>query len=195
MLPDFPIQKARLLNLWTEYLRRREREYLGYLASAPSYTHHEGNRWRIEGEGGYSNESSYQLIEAEFSLQVKEIPYLTPDEIQKKLDEVAQEMAKQRHRGIIESIQAVATKVGNVGQRQLGKDAYLEALDKILLSFDDEGNPSSPVLLISPELHEAIKDDMETWNQDPEFLERYAKIIQRKREEWRDRESRRKLVD
>lgn len=195
MLPDFPIQKAKLLNLWTEYLRRREREYLGYLASAPSYTHHEGNRWRIEGEGGYSNESSYQLIEAEFSLQVKEIPYLTPDEIQEKLDEVAQEMAKQRHRGIIESIEAVATKVGNVGQRQLGKDAYLEALDKILLSFDDEGNPSSPVLLISPELHEAIKDDVETWNQDPEFLERYAKIIQRKREEWRDRESRRKLVD
>jgi hypothetical protein len=191
MLPDFPAQKDRLLRLWTDYLRQKEREYLGYFATAPSYVHYEGDRWGIKREDGTTSESGYESTELEFSFSIEEIPDLTPEKIRQKLDTVAEEMAKQRIKRILKDIKQAAARVGNAGNRRLTKDVYLEALNAILLSFDKKGNLNPPVLFISPE----FKDDVATWEQDPEFVARRREIIERKQEEWRARESRRKLVD
>jgi hypothetical protein len=46
-----------------------------------------------------------------------------------------------------------------------------------------------------PKMWETIKDDVTSWEQDPELDARYKEIIARKKEAWRARESRRKLVD
>ena len=191
MIPDFPSQKSKLLELWTEYLRYKQRERLGYLATAPHYTHHEGDQWSTKGEDGTIARSDYESIEAEFSVHVNEIPGLTTEEIARKFDGIAEELARQMSTKVLEDIQQAATRVGNAGNRRLTKDAFLEALEHLLLSFDKHGNPSRPTLLIPPELAEEVS----TWEQDPDFEHRYSQIIERKREEWRDRESYRKLVD
>lgn len=198
MLPDFPVQKAKLSEFWNEYLRKKHYEYLGYFANIPSHRHYEGNRWHLEREDGTVSNSEYGLIEDEFSVHIDEVPSLTPEKIAQKLDKVAEEMARQMVRHIVEDISQAAEKVGNTvdaGGRRLTKETFLEALYKMLLSFDKQGNLKPPAILIHPKLWESIKNDVTTWEEDPEFVARHEEIIVRKREIWHDRESRRKLVD
>jgi hypothetical protein len=130
-------------------------------------------------------------MEAEFAVHINEVPRLTAEAIAQRLDGIAEELAKQMRTKALEDIRQAATRVGSAGTRRLTKDAFLEALDHLLVSFDKHGNPSRPTLLIPPELAEEVS----TWEQDPDFANRYSQIIERKREEWRDRESCRKLVD
>jgi hypothetical protein len=198
MLPDFPTQKARLLRFWTAYLRRKEREYLGYFATAPSYTHHEGDRWTIQREDGTSSESTYREIEVEMSIATDEVPNLTPDRIAKKLDSVAEKLAKQMHQGIMEGLNQAIDQAGtgvDAKGSPLTKELFLEMLDRMLLPFDKDGNLIPPTIMMHPRMWETHKEEVKSWEQDPEFRARHEEIIERKREEWRDRESCRKLVD
>jgi hypothetical protein len=198
MLPDFPAQKDRLLRLWTDYLRQKEREYRGYFATIPSYSQHEGNRWGVERGNGTVSESGFKLVEAGVSVHVDEVPNLTPEKIAQKIDTTAQKMARQTVQGILEDINRAVHESGraiDAEGRRFSKESFLEALDSIVLSFDENGNPTMPTVIMHPKLWETIKDDVRTWEQDPEFVARREQIIERKREAWRDRESRRKLVD
>jgi hypothetical protein len=74
-------------------------------------------------------------------------------------------------------------------------DHFLEALEKMLIDFDEDGNPFMPSILISPEDWERIKSDFPKWDTDPENKKKIQSIINKKRDEWYDRESHRKLVD
>jgi hypothetical protein len=198
MLPDFPTQKSRLVRFWTAYLRRKEREYLGYFATAPSYTHYEGDRWSIQREDGISSESTYREIEAEMSIPTNEVPNLTPDRIAQKLDSVAEKLAKQMRQGIMEdlnqAIDQTGTRVDAEGSPPT-KELFLEMLDRMLLPFDKDGNLIPPAIIMHPTMWETHGEEMKNWEQDPEFRARHEEIVERKREEWRARESRRKLVD
>jgi hypothetical protein len=198
MLPDFPTQKARLLRFWTAYLRQKQREYLGYFATAPSYTHYEGDRWTIQREDGTSSESTYREIDAEMSIPTNAVQNLTPDKIAQQLDSVAEKLAKQIHQGIMEGLNRAIEQAGT-GLDAKGspptKELFLEMLDRMLLPFDKDGNFIPPTILMPPKMWETHKEEMQSWEKDPEFSARHEEIVEKKREEWRVRESRRKLVD
>lgn len=198
MLPDFPVQKARLLEFWNRYFAQKHNEYLGYFSECPSYSQHEGNRWAVEREDGTTSESGYESIEAGFPVRVDEVPNLTPEKIAQKIDIAAQEMARQMVQGILEDISHAVDESGrtvDAGERPFTKELFLKGLDSIEMGFDENGNPIMPKVMMHPKLWETIKDDIKTWEQDPEFTKRFNQIIERKREAWRARESRRKLVD
>ncbi|WP_162909438.1 hypothetical protein [Aggregatilinea lenta] len=195
MLPDFPIQKNKLMDFWNEYLIRKQYHYAGFVGNIPSFRHHEGGKWRIERIDGSVSESGYEAIEANFTLQNDEIPFLTPAEIAQKLDQVAREIAGKVSRSTFKKLSEYAVTDGNVESEPIGPDTFLHALEKIDLSFDSSGNPVNPTIVMSPMLWDAIKDDIPKWEQDPEFEKQHSQIIDRKREDWRVRESNRKLVD
>lgn len=198
MLPDFPVQKARLLEFWNRFFVQKHHEYLGYFSEFPSYSQHEGNRWIVEREDGTISESGYEPIEAGFSVHVDEVPNLTPEKIARKIDTAAQEMARQMVQGILEDIGHAVNESGrtaDAGERPFTKELFLKGIDSIELSFDESGKPVMPTVIMHPKLWETIKDDVKIWEQDPEFKARFNQIIERKREAWRARESRRKLVD
>ena len=113
MIPDFPDQKSELLQLWNDYLGYKQREHLGYLATAPRYTHHEGDQWSIKREDGTIARSDYEPIEAEFSVHIDELPRLTTEAIAQRLDGIAEELAKQMRTKALEDIRQAATRVGN----------------------------------------------------------------------------------
>jgi len=180
------------------YLEQKVREYLGPFAQSPHYTHQEGVSWEVTREDGTCTESGYQAIEAEFSVSADEISKLTPEKIRQKLDAVAQDMARQVRQNafqkINEAIEESGTAIDAKG-RPLSKELLLQALDSVDWGFTKDGDPIPPTLLMHPNFWETVKDDMAAWDKDEACSAQFERMIQRKREQWRDRESRRKLVD
>ncbi len=198
MLPDFPRQKAKLLKHLNTYLIRKQQEYLGVFNKIPSYTHHEGDRWSIEKEDGTVSEQMYQEVEAGFSIRRDETPNLTPERVMEELDKVAQEMAKQQVQGIVKKINQAVDESGrsiDAKGSPLTKELILQALDSVEFGFDENGRPELPALIMHPPGWAKYKDEIKLWEQDPEFNQRFKAMVEKKREGWRDRESRRKLVD
>ena len=62
MLPDFPVQKAKLMENLSHYFKQKHREYLGFFSTIPSHRNHEGDRWKIERDDETVSESGYQSV-------------------------------------------------------------------------------------------------------------------------------------
>ena len=70
----------------------------------------------------------------------------------------------------------------------MSQELALEMLERV------EWAPKS-VLLTHPVMAEALGKQWQEWEKDRDFMKRYNEVMTRKREQWRDRESHRKLVD
>ncbi|MCK4818719.1 hypothetical protein KA005_23305, partial [bacterium] len=91
----------------------------------------------------------------------------------------------------------VTAKTGNVvdaGGQPLSHELLLKTLETIQLDFDDNGKPIMPTLVVSPQQYEKIKVKNIEWENDPECQKQFEQMMNRKRKEWHDRESNRKLV-
>lgn len=67
---------------------------------------------------------------------------------------------------------------------------------KVEWSFDPETEePTGMSFVMHPDTAAKIIPLVKEWEQKPEFKARYEQLVERKREEWRARENRRKLVD
>jgi hypothetical protein len=107
-------------------------------------------------------------------------------------------MAREMSKNIYAEIARVTNQVGNSLNAQgqpLSKELFLQMFEKVDMDFDENGNWNPPAIIMAPELWEAKKDEMKSWENDPDFQSKHSAIIARKKEEWRDRENRRKLVD
>lgn len=198
MLPDFPTEKEKLLKRWSDFLEQKRREYLGFFADTPGYRHYEGNRWITTRADGSVFETNYKTIESGLSIHVNEVPDLTPDKIARKLAAVAREIADQMEHEIFQTFIRGAEKSGRSvrsKQQPFDRNTFLDALEAIDVSFDSAGKIHGLTVFIPPSVAERIKDELEEWEHDSEFNARYERIVEQKREEWRDRESRRKLVE
>jgi len=63
------------------------------------------------------------------------------------------------------------------------------------MNFDPKTRRPELVFWAGPKMVEAMQKAWEDWKQDREFMRKYNELMARKYEHWRDRESRRKLVD
>ncbi len=198
MLPDFPVQKAKLMETISSYFQQKYDEYLGFFSTIPSYRNHEGDLWNMGSSDETVNETGYQDIKSGLSIHYDEVPTLTIEKIMDKIDVMAEDMAKQTSQGIIADINQAIEEGGttiNAEGEPFSKEMFLEMLDSIELYFDKTGELDPPAILMHPKMWDKIKDDVASWEQDPALDARHNEIIARKKEAWRDRESRRKLVD
>ena len=195
MLPDFPEEKQKLLNIWTDYLERKRNQLMGLFSMNEHFNHHEGNRWRIERSDGTISESEYNTVQGDFSVSVDEAPTLTPEKIAAKLDTIADQMASEMTREIFATIEQAADEAGNsinAKGQPLTQDLFLELLSRIEIDFTKDGIPLMPTMVVPPGFDKSVLDK---WNNDPEMGKKHEEIMSKKREEWNEREARRKLVD
>ena len=181
-----------------ERLVIKQKEYLGYFSTIPSYAHHEGHEWTVVNQGGTENTQEYVNLGSEFSIKVDDVPRMGPQDILGLIDSAAEDSARKMHDQIILSITRSVDEAGtaiDAKGRTLSQDLFLQALDSMQLDFDTEGYLIPPTVIMHPKLWEAKKDEMKSWEQDPEFVRRHTALIDRKREEWSAREACRKLVD
>lgn len=198
MLPDFPKEKALLAKFWNEYLIRKNRELLGIFSEITSFTVHEGDRWKIERTDGSQSEQPYEEMSSGFTIDLNEVPNLTPDIIKSKLDAVAEDAARQLSQSIFREIRQATEEVGNTinaNGQPFTKEHLLELFEKIETEFGPNGEWIPPSIVMHPDAWKANEEKFKEWEQDKEFADRQTEIINKKREAWHAREALRKLVD
>jgi len=115
-----------------------------------------------------------------------------------KFKKIAEHLAEAQGKMVLTTVSEAAESVGNVvsAKDMPIREALLEMQRKIQLDFDPRtGEPHQHTMVLNPETFEKIKDDLENLERDPEFLAELSEIRQEKWMDWRDRESRRRLVD
>jgi hypothetical protein len=198
MLPDFPKEKALLAKFWNEYLARKNRELLGVFSEATSFAIHEGDRWKIERMDGSESEQPYEEMSSGFTINLNEVPNLTPEKIKLMLDQVAEDSARQMSERMFREIQLATEAVGNTVNANGGpitKEHILEMFEKIETEFGPNGEWIPPALVMHPSAWKVNEAKFKEWEQDKDFNDRQTEIINKKREAWYAREALRKLVD
>ncbi len=198
MLPDFPATKTELKKAVTERLRRWVHGESTLLSTVRHFMVHEGDSFTIQRSDGTIEKSPYQEAAVEITIDKADIATFTPQALVEKIDKMAREMAEKTSKMMIERLHHISEEEGQVVDargKPLSPDLLLEALERMDIDFDKNGKPSGLHMLVGPELWARVQAKAAEWEADPEFQRRRIEMLARKREAWRDRQSRRKLAD
>lgn len=198
MLLDFISVKKRISKDLTSYLREKVKNSDPFIRQLRRKTQHEGTRIQVRTYDGYNDEIEYKTIGSEFNIQIEEIIREGPNAFIKHIDKLAEDILGQQSGIVFQKLNEITSKTGNVidaHDEPFTPERLLEALDKIEMEFDENGQPTNLVIVMHPNLWDKIKGKIPIWEADPEFKKKHNSIIEKKRREWLDRENNRKLVD
>lgn len=197
VLPDLPSLKQDIQRLIDRYLHSQVHARLGVFDQSPKHIVHEGNRMRVIRADGSIDETDPQQASSEMLLKMDEVPSMSVQQRVKKLDEMAEDMARQMSEHLYGALSAGLNKAGQVVNRNgvpFDIEVLFEVLEKIQLEFDESGKHNQISVVIPPALASRVKEVFEQITSDPQLKVRHEEIILKKKLEWRDREAARKLV-
>ena len=197
MLPDFLETKEKLQKMLYYEMMQTYLTHMGPLADVPVSIIFEGNKTVVIREDGSSEERNLEEITTELQVKFEEVEEMPHEMVLNKINGVTEEMVGKIKKSFYEQIEKSADEVDNVvsaGGKPFSMDLFFELLEKIDIDFDKAGNPSGLAFVAGPKLFPSIAKVISQAEADPENDRRYKAIIERKREEWRVRESNRKLV-
>ena len=197
MLPDYLKVKKQLQKMLQYRLDYKYLSNMGPLANIPESMVFEGNQTVLIREDGSVNDRDPAVAIADIRVELSEVERMNPAIVLNKIDKAAEEMARQLGKAFYEEIGRLADEgdqVVAVDANAFSIDTYFEMLERIELDFDDAGNPGEIMAPVHPKHFPAVKAALEKAKGNPETERRYHEIIERRREEFRVRESNRKLV-
>ena len=193
MLPDFLKTKEKLKKMHNTKMKEAQLQHLGPFADTSKSEIFEGNKVILIRSDGSREEIEMKKVEGKMEIKLKEVEEMTHERVLDKIDTTAREMAKQIAKEGYETLSQAAAEVGNVTSadgESLSVDLLLECLEKMHLSFDEEGQPSGLRLVAHPKMSSALEKIYSQIESHP----RYQELMERKREEERVRENNRELV-
>ena len=197
MLPVFPKIKKKHVEAINKYLKELIQQ--DPLFSGIRVEHHfEGSRMSYKTVDGEPNETEYQAASSEFEVKREDVIAKGAMAYVENLRDAAEEMKRQKAGYFFEKLKEVTDKTGNIvnGKGQpFSFELFVESIKKIWIDFDEGGKPIMPTMVVSPELGEKLRVILPEWEKNPEYKKTIDDIIDKKRKDWNDRESRRKLVD
>lgn len=197
MLPDFPNIKAKLVKLLLSKTRMAQSLNLGPLADIKKTKQFEGNKAFLIREDGSIDEIEFKEFGANLPItDLKSVESQTPEDIIKMFNNAGKDIAKQQSKLTYEKINKGVKEVGNVidaGGKPFCLDDFFRAIEKIQIDFDNFGNPYMPTFVGGQKAIESVYKVLPQL-EDPLYKKRYNELMEKKKEEWRDRESNRKLV-
>lgn len=190
MLPDFTKVKNKL-NHGTYLYMIKNFHQTSLLSSMKKQIHFEGDGFSIQDDDN-EKKSKYKEFSSSFEITNDELLNKGPIAYIEGMLGAIDEMDKQGERLVIDRMKEASEKSGNVlkYKGKLTPDNILEMYEMASISFDENGNHGY-VLMGGDDCNEAV-EELRT-NQ--EYIEKYEKIIEKKRKEWNDSENNRKLVD
>jgi hypothetical protein len=197
MLPDYPRLKGRLKEKFEAMVSEKIQEE-PLLSQIRRTIVHEGNIFAVTSYEGYSTKSEYEQFASGFNIDVDTIIEKGPNAFYEKVPSLSREIADKMAHQTISTMEKVTEATGNVvtGKEGITPNLILDTLEKIEIGFDESRNPIMPTIVMSPQDFEIFKSKEKEWEaQAPAIEARRKEIIEKKRKEWVDRESRRKLVD
>lgn len=201
MLPDFKSTKKKIETAIYSTVTNKVHDG-PLLSQIPKKVHLEGQKHSFIDSTGEYVENEYDKVDSQFSIGNEEVLEKGLFCLVEKCIKATDEMNEKITLGVIEEIKKAAAKAGNEinSKGKSPAEVYLESVETIQVDFDDRGDPYLPSLYTDPST--ALRENKrskEYFDKNPnheyEFNEKLDKIIEKKREEWDDRESNRKLVD
>ena len=193
MLPDFLKTKEKLKKMLDSEMEKAQFRHMGPFADTPKSNIFEGDEVILIRADGSREGVEMEKAEVKIEIKLEEVEEMTHEKVLDKIDTIAREMAKQIAKIGYETMSKAAEEVGNVTSANgepLSIDLLLKGLDKIHLSFDEEGQPSGLRLVAHPKMAPSLEKIYSQLESHP----RYQALMERKREEWRVRENNRELV-
>lgn len=140
----------------------------------------------------------YQKAQVEYRLEHSKMIEMSPEDVFAIIDEKAKDMGGQMAKYHFQVLDATIKETGNSvdakGQK-LTPELFLESIRKISISFDKNGNPKLPTIVISEKMSKAWERVMKEAEADPEHKAEFDKIIAQKKKEYYAEQASRKLVD
>ena len=180
-----------------EYLIQAQAKYAGFLEKGHMVMLFEGKKGILVREDGSVDDDEPEPIQARIEINISEIEQMTPQDMIKKFDDMAKEMARQASANFFGKLNKLVEEAGtkiSAGGKPFSVELYLAMLDKVFIPFDEKMNPTLPVPIIHPTHEKNIKEAFEKLENDKEIKAKYDAIIARKREQWLVGESARELV-
>jgi hypothetical protein len=197
MLPDFINIKQATAKSLINLVRKEVAGGDPFLSQIRRRTVHEGHKLKMQAHEGEGSIVGFEEIEAAFSARHEEIIKDGPDAFIGPLLELATELQGKEAGLVFRRLEEITDATGNVVDargREFSPELLLEMIEKADMGFDEQGNVTSQIV-ISPRTMELVRDKLEEWYKDPGNKARVDALLDRKRQEWRDRENNRKLVD
>lgn len=191
MLPDFPAMR-RILDDAARFRLHMKARSMSVIASLiPSITQHEGSLMSYHQVGTGTITHGYDELITPLQFPLEEIPSMVGEKLEAKLDALADVMAKQTSDLFYKKMDEITARTGNSIDLKGGPITQQIMLEMYELT---DWSPSS-VFIAHPVMAEEIGKKWQEWQTDAGFMKKFTEIDRRKKEEWRDRESNRKLVD
>jgi len=197
MLPDFPDLKRKLARKLRARMRDVHAAHTAPMSAAGLVCIHEGNRVLSIDEDGIESQIPMKNHRVTVTITDAEVESLTSAQIIARFDDAARQMAMKTGKTFIESLDRSVQSVGNVVsyQGRITANDLFAMWEKVLIDFDEQGRPQLPTLVCGSKMFSEVSEILPALGDDPALKQRFAKLMTQKYEEWRDRESSRKLVD
>lgn len=193
MLPDFPEIKEKIQKKYLSYIEKNSNSDL--LNQIPKETLLEGDKLEVNRCGEKIN-IEFKKIESCINIDIKSIERLEGKHIFTEINKCADELKRQKSSDFYTNIFKAVDKVGNNIDAQgepLQPKHIFQLLEKISINFKRDGT-FSPYIVAHPGIQQKVVEVINTILTTPELKKQYDELIEKKRREWRDRESNRKLV-
>lgn len=197
MLPDFPALKAQLAR---EHCRKIEADMdaqMPIVSKIRSVRFHEGNGFSLERHDGVIETQEFQDVKKPVQVSARLEFSETVQELKQQVKNVASDMAAHLETMLFQTLERTSKEVGNAMDMKgqpFTLESYLDMLEKIDIEFDSFGMPEFPTQVIHPSMGPTVRAEFERFKTSSVLRDRAEFIMQQKRKDWHDRESRRRLV-
>jgi hypothetical protein len=199
MLPDFPEAKERALRLLLKWVQDQVPILTPLLAGVGHFRVHEGKLPKDPRLDKREDGKPFGQIEYELTLKREDMKRVDIPLIQQKLLDLAKHIGESQTKHLLEVVSLAADDAGNVvnARGEFTAEKFLEIFERVDMDFDHKTLEPTPgwSFVMHPDMAKEMIPKIQQWERDPQFRADHERIIQSKREAWRDREARRKLVD
>lgn len=199
VLPDYPLVKSLISDAYQQRVEAARQRGLGFLSQVSRKYLHEGGQCFLRRADGSEGVTAIQRISATSNLpnNFDDIPTLAESDILKLLDNLGESMAFEQAKVMLQTMDQAIKEVGNVGTPGLTTvEQIFEAFEKQQMDFGDDGEPKYSTFMVPSEsVGDRIKEALKQIEEDTTLSRRMKLLLEKKREEWRDREASRNLVE
>lgn len=197
MFPDFPKIKRK----WSDLFERSVQEQIPQgtiLSQIRRVRHFEGDEMETATTDHEIRQSNYQDIESKFKINKNDVIAEGPKAFWDQLDILVGDFRYQQSQMLHSQVTDTATRTGNVvdaKNEQFSFEHLLAAYEKTEIEFDRLGRPYLLSIVVPDRHKENVIGKLTEWQNDKECMRKFHELIGRKKQDWLDRESNRKLVD
>jgi hypothetical protein len=197
MLPTFPkAQKELDAAFHKEMLECKEKLFPLHF-QPPIHHIVEGKTSDFQREDRQVKQMKMQKHSFEASFHAENGKGMTLATFHEKAKEIGDAIGKKMFQTVLGVVDEAVKETGNevkIKRGAFAKEDFLKMLEMIQHNFDEYGKPTAQ-LVCGPEFAEELKQRDVEWRGDKEFVAKVNEITNRKREEFHEREARRRLVD